>query len=113
MKKNLKKLWIEALRSGKYKQGKYRLSTDKGNAFRCLGVFCDVYAKNYPNDNLFHWDPVNGIATYEGVPSNLSLPRSFKRYIELDIGKENVLIDLNDDDNATFAQIANQIEKNL
>jgi len=32
--------WLEALRSGKYKQGKQRLR--KGDSFCCLGVLCDI-----------------------------------------------------------------------
>jgi len=34
------KKWIEALRSGKYKQGRHHLK-NKGE-FCCLGVFCDI-----------------------------------------------------------------------
>jgi len=44
MNKRIKKKWIKALRSGKYKQGKMVLhSTD--NKFCCLGVLCDLYVK--------------------------------------------------------------------
>lgn len=38
MNKDLKKLWVEALRSGKYKQTKGRLQSADGNAYCCLGV---------------------------------------------------------------------------
>ena len=34
------KRWTDALRSGKYEQGKYWLR--KGDRFCCLGVLCDV-----------------------------------------------------------------------
>jgi len=42
MNKEIAKKWIEALRSGKYKQGKQILRSidDK---YCCLGVLCDVY----------------------------------------------------------------------
>jgi hypothetical protein len=40
MKPEIKKLWVEALRSGKYKQGKYHLHT--GDKYCCLGVLCDI-----------------------------------------------------------------------
>jgi len=46
MKKRLKKvqkLWLEALRSGKYKQAVGQLR--EGNHFCCLGVLCDLYGK--------------------------------------------------------------------
>lgn len=42
-KENVKK-WLEALRSGEYQQGKRKLFTEEGN-FCCLGVACDMYAK--------------------------------------------------------------------
>ena len=35
-----RKLWIAALRSGKYEQGKYRLRVN--DKFCCLGVACDI-----------------------------------------------------------------------
>ena len=38
-KENIR-LWVEALRSGKYTQGRGRLKTDVG--FCCLGVACDI-----------------------------------------------------------------------
>lgn len=40
MKKEIAKLWSEALRSGKYKQTKRRLR--KKDSFCCLGVLCDL-----------------------------------------------------------------------
>lgn len=42
MKKDVAKLWIKALRSGKYKQGKWTLR-NHNNSFCCLGVLCDIY----------------------------------------------------------------------
>lgn len=38
---DLAKRWIEALRSGKYEQGKYALRTSD-NCYCCLGVLADV-----------------------------------------------------------------------
>ena len=40
-KEELRKKWIEALRSGQYEQGKYCLR-DKNDRFCCLGVLCDI-----------------------------------------------------------------------
>lgn len=45
MKPAIKRLWITALLSGKYKQGKSCLK--KGNKFCCLGVLSDLYAKKH------------------------------------------------------------------
>ena len=36
-----KKLWVDALRSGKYRQGKDALQSSPGH-FCCLGVLCDL-----------------------------------------------------------------------
>jgi hypothetical protein len=43
---DLAKRWVEALRSGKYKQGRGVLRTSD-NAFCCLGVLADVYNPEY------------------------------------------------------------------
>ena len=40
MKPEIKKLWVGALRSGKYEQGKYTLRS--GDEFCCLGVLCNL-----------------------------------------------------------------------
>jgi hypothetical protein len=55
MKPEVKQMWLEALRSGKYKQGKHQLRS--GNKFCCLGVLCEVsgmpyssYATDLPGD---------------------------------------------------------------
>ena len=42
MKPEIKKLWVEALTSGKYKQGRFGLR-DPENEFCCLGVLCDLH----------------------------------------------------------------------
>ena len=40
MKKEIKDRWVQALRSGEYKQGKGVLR--QGENFCCLGVLCDI-----------------------------------------------------------------------
>jgi hypothetical protein len=46
MKPEIAKQWVEALRSGKYKQGKQRLCNLKDNTFCCLGVLCEIAKDN-------------------------------------------------------------------
>ncbi|MFO0452755.1 MAG: hypothetical protein ACK52I_29555, partial [Pseudomonadota bacterium] len=48
MKKEIAKLWVAALRSGKYKQGRHALHSIKDNneTFCCLGVLCDIYQQD-------------------------------------------------------------------
>lgn len=43
MNKKVKKLWLDALRSGEYAQAGGKLRTTEG--FCCLGVLCDVHSK--------------------------------------------------------------------
>lgn len=47
-----RKKWIHALRSGEYKQTVNTLHNDLG--FCCLGVACDIYAKENNIDNFWY-----------------------------------------------------------
>lgn len=55
MKENIKDVWLAALRSGEYKQGIGSLKED--NRYCCLGVLCDLAAKDGIGDwcgKMFH-----------------------------------------------------------
>ena len=54
MKPEIKKKWLRALRSGKYKQTKEMLHKKNGG-YCCLGVLCDIYAK----EKKVKWGEVN------------------------------------------------------
>ena len=41
MHEYVKNKWVEALRSGKYKQGRGKLNSENG--YCCLGVLCEVF----------------------------------------------------------------------
>lgn len=41
MKEDVRKKWVEALRSGRYEQGQDYLATETGK-FCCLGVLCEI-----------------------------------------------------------------------
>lgn len=43
MNAEIKRLWVEALRSGEYQQGRGQLRD--GDQFCCLGVLCDLHSK--------------------------------------------------------------------
>lgn len=45
MKPEIKEKWLQALRSGDYKQSVGFLKTDAG--YCCLGVLCELYAKEH------------------------------------------------------------------
>ena len=95
------RIWIEALRSGKYRQAQYKLKSDEG--YCCLGVLCDLAR----NDGGPEWS--------EGLYRRLDgqLPHQMARFMGLTQGDQNRLADLNDKSRATFAQIADYIEQRI
>jgi len=117
--KNQKK-WFEALRGGKYRQGRYRLR--RGNEYCCLGVACDLYAK----DKGDKWVKVNLIKrTFRFLKETHVLPRKvkewfglnstaglFKNGLTLDGVYETTLINVNDTTECSFPQIADLIDNN-
>lgn len=114
MNKRVKKLWLEALRSGDYKQGKLKLRNDD-NEFCCLGVLCDLYAKEHGK----RWGKRNGSITFmllSGVPPNkvwewAGLSDANPR-ITTSPGSGDSLAGLNDT-GSDFSEIANLIEAKL
>lgn len=58
--------WVEALRSGEYKQGRGRFQSNEG--YCCLGVACKVFVQNpslYENGSLMGGV---GFGNHNGVP---------------------------------------------
>lgn len=69
MNQEIKKLWIEALRSGKYKQATGRLSKIDDNGVTrmcCLGVLCDLYTKHTGKGEWVDGEYVRQFAPSEG-----------------------------------------------
>ena len=54
MDQRVKQLWVDALRSGEYKQGRdaLKINDGQGERYCCLGVLCDLYAKEYPKSEF-------------------------------------------------------------
>jgi hypothetical protein len=122
MNADIKQLWIDALRSGKYKQGYGRLrdEEDTETQFCCLGVLCDLHAKatgagSWGGDSYFAG----------GVQENQSLPRTVVWWAELNDDNpaiddnNNTLAEYNDGSDFadirqhSFAEIADLIEQRL
>lgn len=78
MKPQIKKLWVDALRSGKYKQGKGQLRTEEGN-FCCLGVLCNLHAEAHPEIANQEIDQ----ETYMGEFGNL--PKEVAKWAGIDV----------------------------
>lgn len=121
----VKAAWVEALRSGEYQQTNGKLRDDKG--FCCLGVLCDLAVK----EGIGTWDTEPRIS-YEitfissSDPSHWSgtmLTDEVVRWaglvdqdpiVPVPAGNGNRMVTLswlNDDTGATFAEIADAIEK--
>ena len=85
--------WVEALRSGEFKQGFCQLATPTGHC--CLGVLCEVVAGDKPGSwRLWDSEPPRWISEKAGLTG---------REIEL-------LQRRNDNWRWTFSAIADQIE---
>jgi hypothetical protein len=116
--KRVKKLWLEALRSGQYKQTKERLTNGKG--FCCLGVLCNIHAlekgrrwDRTQEDGIFY-----GRYECDGSPADEALPEDVMRWAGLKEHNPSIgagmdtLADYNDS-GKRFPAIANLIEKHL
>lgn len=98
MDPELKAKWVAALRSGEYKQtgGHLRYCDLNGNpkGYCCLGVLCDVM------------DPEGWGARFHDDDAGLPEPSMVGAH-------QPTLIDMNDREGRSFAEIADFIEKNL
>ncbi len=96
MNQKVKELWVKALRSGEYQQGKEHLRKD--GQYCCLGVLCDLAIKA----GLLY-----GVDWIDGYP-----PSVVSIWANLDFDAQAGLIDMNDG-GSTFEQIALAIENGL
>lgn len=111
--------WIAALRSGQYKQGRFRLERD--GRFCCLGVLCHVLHQRPELGVEMHRSATPGkgvVYSTQSAECDARVPFSDETS-ELGLsvptpgGRRNVeaeLVDLNDARQASFAEIAQFIE---
>jgi hypothetical protein len=118
MNPDVKAKWIAALRSGEYQQARATLrSSWKADRFCCLGVLCDLAAK----EGLGKWD--GGVFVAErGDSSATSLPYTVQEWAGFPVANKEsndprvagfYLTTLNDAHRKSFAEIADLIEKHL
>lgn len=102
--------WIKELRSGNYKQTTCQLRDvhGKSKSFCCLGVLCDIAAK----DGGPKWDD-NDMSDIAINSTDETPPFIMINYLGLTDKMINILIEMNDDDGATFDEIADEIEFNI
>lgn len=114
MKASIKKKWVRALRSGKYKQGRIGLHHKPTNSFCCLGVLCDVqglaWDKNFENSawTMYIFPRVNGVIGQ----SSASIKEEYADHIGLTGEDQGTLVSMNDS-GISFSEIADYIEENL
>ena len=92
MKQEIAERWVQALRSGKYKQGRRVLK--QGENFCCLGVLCEVTGTPYRPGSVC-----------SAMPS-----RAARQRLGLDDELADNLASLNDQ-GTSFKQLANIIEQ--
>lgn len=107
MNAEIKTKWLEALRSGKYKQAQGVLRT-ADNTFCCLGVLCDIM---YPDN----WGNVLQHSVEFKYLSNrhfTGLPIGIREEANLSATSEGNLVCMNDT-GKSFEKIADYIETDL
>ncbi len=114
MNKEVKDKWLAALRSGEYTQGREYLKNEDNHC--CLGVLCELYIKEHPEAAWKQEHGVNRIDGESGTP-----PVSVTSWSGIDSFNGILmyehpfckLAEMNDEDNKTFEEIADYIEKSL
>lgn len=114
--------WLAALRSGKYQQTRFWLH--RPNGFCCLGVACDLADSEqwYPSEATDDND--NPVKVYETRSQSKELPARgdlpdevfevlFQSSMDLDNSVMGHIANLNDDEEWSFAMIADWIEEHL
>ena len=104
--------WVDALRSGEYRQGYHQLRNNEG--FCCLGVACDVAIRN-GLDAGWVLDPDGGGAV---LGEAMEMPLDVQRWFGIDDsnpvptkgGKGKTLAERNDQ-GWSFKRIADAIER--
>jgi hypothetical protein len=103
VKKELKKKWVKALRSGKYNQTTSSLKDY--NSYCCLGVLCEVAGLKFNEDGYY----CRGLVAVDGGGLKATELKKFGLHHKT----QSKLIDLNDEQHYNFNEIADYIEKNL
>lgn len=117
MNKRVKKKWIKALESGKYKQTTGKLKGKQG--YCCLGVLCDLHAKETGKK----WEPTGSYNAPEYLGETGRLPFTVCKwagidddtgsYIDKKTEKASSLVKKNDGKKCNFKAIAKIIKENF
>src|SRR5690606_26429825 len=98
------RLWIDALRSGDYQQGRHVLCVD--NKYCCRGVEWELYQRHGPGD--LHIEEENHVPTRFDSQWTLP-PKKVADWLGIHTATQSKLVERNDAGH-TFHQIADAIE---
>jgi len=104
MNAEIKARWVEALRSGKYQQGRAALRSLE-ERFCCLGVLCDLYSPS-------EWTTNGSTRYFHRESLSAFIGADFRTQMGLSDAEAWRLARMNDD-GKSFADIADYIEANL
>lgn len=112
----IKAKWVEALRSGEYKQGQAALR--HADHFCCLGVLCDLHSKEtgYKWTRPSNSDPDTDVMYYQGqsgMPPEVVTEWAELVDMNVLIAGEVQSLDGHNDAGVKFDQIAKAIEEQL
>ena len=120
MKKEIATKWVEALRSGKYSQGKNYLKRTVGDntTHCCLGVLCELY--NELNEEKIEESSMwlgeisdkDNIHTFDGATGALSLIVQKWAGVKIIVGCMGISLPEMNDSGSSFFEIADFIENN-
>lgn len=123
MNQQIKKLWVDALRSGEYEQGQEYLKREEESGAKhcCLGVLCELYEEEVGGLEITS-EMAGGSTFYRFDRRNDFLPMTVAKWAGLTNGNPEVMplaggrcktvADLNDE-GKSFLEIADVIEEVL
>ena len=110
MNADIKRRWVEALRSEQYRQGSGYLKM--GDAYCCLGVLCELHRQDFPDKE---WQRKNENSSRFGYILRDAVnypPEEVSNWVGLDPSVYDLLADANDS-GADFPTIASLINEML
>lgn len=114
MNEEVKSLWIAALLSGGYEQGRFALRTTEHGTdqYCCLGVLCDVAAIS--GEGRWREAPRGACEFFAGAQRRSGvLPDAIRSWAGISVARQGDLTRLNDREAASFETIAAWIDENL
>ncbi len=111
LNKKFKRKWVNALRSGKYKQGDSYLFDSTNNTHCCLGVACAI--SNITKEQIEFVNFIDSdIVRFNAETLNAS-DKAALNALSKDQDLQDKLANFNDGHKLSFKWIASWIEKNL